>query len=310
MAKMLALSRFEFKAMGSPCEFRLYVENVLVAANAIQSIAAEIYRLEEKYSRFKTNNYLYHVNQAAEKGESIVVDEEFLSLLDFADTCYQQSDGLFDITSGALRKVWDFDSTKKPEQILIDEMQSSIGWQYVARKDNRLSFLRKGMQLDFGGIVKEYAVDRAAVICKEHGIHYGLIDMGGDIQVLGPHPTGKPWLIDIRHPRNTQSSFATIALQQGALASSGDYERCIDIDGEKYSHILSPKTGWPIRGLAAVSVVATQCVLAGSACTIAILKEKTGILWLDDLGIDYVAMDIEQNSYQVTAPRMCQIIMQ
>ncbi len=296
--------------MGSPCEFRLYAENIVIAADVIQAAVVEINRLEEKYSRFKTDNYLYCVNQAAEKGESIVVDDEFSALLDFADTCYQQSEGLFDITSGTLRKAWDFDSGIKPQQSQIDKIQSGVGWQYVERKTNEISFLKKGMELDFGGIVKEYAVDRAAAICKEHGIHYGLIDMGGDIQVIGPHPTGKPWIIDIRHPRNTQSSFATIALRQGALASSGDYERCINIDGERYSHILSPKTGWPVRGLAAVSVVAPQCVLAGSTCTIAILKETAGISWLNELGVDYVAMDVEESSYHTASPTMCQIVMQ
>lgn len=288
--------------MGSPCDIRLYVEHAAQAARAVAAACEEINRLEEKYSRFKHGNLFYQVNQAAAAGSDIIVDDEFASLLNFADTCYQQSNGLFDVTSGVLRKAWKFtmealETQDLPSDSDLQQLRNQMGWQYVrctqiAEHQHRVSFARAGMELDFGGIVKEYAVDRAAAICAEHGIQHGMVDMGGDIHVIGPHPEGDPWTVHIRHPRVANEHFATIKLYQGGLASSGDYERCVMIAGERYCHILSPHTAHPVRGMASVSVVAPQCVLAGSACTIAMLKEFAAPEWLEQLQLPHVWADV------------------
>ena len=291
--------------MGSPCDIRLYAEHAALAARAIAAACEEINRLEEKYSRFKSDNFFHQVNQAAASGGEILVDDEFASLLHFADTCYQQSGGLFDVTSGVLRKAWKFtteviETQDLPRAEELQRLQSQTGWQHVrwqaiAGNQHKLSFARKGMEIDFGGIVKEYAVDRAAAICIEHGIQHGMVDLGGDIFAIGPHPQGEPWTVKIRHPRIAGEYFASIKLYQGALASSGDYERCVTINGERYCHILSPKTAYPVRGMASVSVVAPQCVLAGSACTIAMLKEFAAPQWLQQLQLPHVWMDVNQH---------------
>jgi FAD:protein FMN transferase len=139
--------------------------------------------------------------------------------------------------------------------------------------------------------VKEYAADRAAVICTEAGFRHGLVDLGGDIKIIGPHPEGSPWVVGIQHPRIADGVMATIDLAHGAIATSGDYERFIIIDDTRYGHILSPRTGMPVRGLAGVSVVAVECVVAGTAATIAILKEERGPVWLEELGLPHVWMD-------------------
>jgi thiamine biosynthesis lipoprotein len=120
--------------------------------------------------------------------------------------------------------------------------------------------------------------------------------MGGDIRVIGPQPQGEPWPIRIQHPRFRDRKLTQFNLTGGALASSGDYERYVEINGERYSHILSPVTGWPVKGLAAVTVVAEQCVVAGSACTIAMLKEGDGPGWLSELGAPHIWMDTQLNS--------------
>ena len=147
------------------------------------------------------------------------------------------------------------------------------------------------MQLDFGGIGKEYAVDRAAAICQQHGLQQGLVDLGGDIKIIGPHADGRPWSVGIRHPRKPGELMASINVSRGGIASSGDYERCIILNGKRYSHVLNPKTGWPVRGLASITVVAEQCVIAGSVSTISMLKEKQGKRWIKDLGLAYLWMD-------------------
>lgn len=259
----------------------------------MHAAVADVARLEEKFSRFKPDNYFSRINAAGACGGSAAIDAETVALLNYARACFEQSDGLFDITSGALRKLWKFSSSDIQQQQLpcaaqIEQALDGIGLQHVLWSDDTITFARAGMQIDFGGIVKEYAADCAAAICRNAGIAHGVIDMGGDMHVLGPHPDGTPWQIRIRHPRIAGAHIARFDIAQGAIASSGDYERFLMIDGERYCHILSPKTGYPTRGIAAVSVVAEQCIVAGSACTIAMLKESAATTWLAELGLPHV----------------------
>lgn len=292
--KLPGLCRFEFKAMGSPCQLRLYADDPAQAAAATHAAVTEIERLEQRYSRYRPGNLLDRVNQAAQAGGRIAVDEEFTALLEYADHCHRHSDGLFDVTAGVLREAWTFDGQSAlPDEALLEQLRARIGWRHVSWRKDELAFARPGMELDFGGLVKEYAADRAATICLEHELRHGVVDLGGDMRLLGPQPGGEPWPIGIRHPRQPGRNMADFSLRAGALASSGDYERCVIIDGERYSHLLSPITGWPVRGLAAVSVAAPQCVLAGSACTIAMLKGSDGPDWLRELGLPHVWMDGE-----------------
>jgi thiamine biosynthesis lipoprotein len=290
--KNLKYFRKEFKAMGTPCEIQLFARNDENASQAVAAVIADIQRLEALYSRYRSDSFLTEINRAASVGGAISVDQETASLLDYAATCYEQSEGLFDITSGILRSVWKFNQGKLPEQSLIDEVLSKIGWQKVSWKRPLLAFSVPGMELDFGGIVKEYAVDRAAAICVARGIKHGVVNLGGDIKVIGARRDGAPWRIGIRHPRSQEALLDTVLLYEGALASSGDYERCLVVEGIHYGHVFNPKTGWPVRHLAAVSVVGDFCVVAGSASTIAMLKEEDGPSWLQILGLPHLWVDV------------------
>jgi FAD:protein FMN transferase len=283
--------RSEFKAMGTPCDIQLFAHSKTEAKHAADKAIADVQRLEALYSRYKIDSFLSEINRAAAVGGSISVDDETASLLDYAVTCYEQSDGLFDITSGILRSAWKFDQGKLPEQDLIDGLLEKVGWHKVVWKRPVLSFSIPGMEIDFGGVVKEYAVDRAASLCYGLGIRHGVINLGGDINVIGPRDDGSPWRVGIRHPRSKNALLDTISLYKGALASSGDYERCIIVDGVRYGHVLNPKTGWPVRHLAAVSVIGDFCVVAGSASTIAMLKEGEGTEWLQNLGLPHLWVD-------------------
>ena len=179
-----------------------------------------------------------------------------------------------------------------PDQAHIQELLEKVGWHKLHWAPPVLEFLIPGMEIDFGGIVKEYAADRAASLCWEAGVRQGLINLGGDIKLIGPRADGSPWLIGIRHPVHKKAVLQTLSLHNGALASSGDYERCINVDGVRYGHILNPKTGWPVRHLAAVSVLGDFCVVAGSASTIAMLKEENGPAWLEGLGLPHIWVDV------------------
>ncbi len=278
--------------MGSPCTIQLYARNAKKSAAAAKIVMDDVQRLESRYSRYREDSFLSVINRVAATGGAISVDEETAGLLDYADTCYQQSNGLFDITCGVLRSAWDFKSGKLPEDQTIASIQKRIGWHHVQWARPVLSFNMPDMEIDFGGIVKEYAVDRAAALCRKAGILHGMINLGGDIKAIGPHPDGSPWRVAIRHPRQAGGILETLSLFSGALASSGDYERCIILNNIRYGHVLNPKTGWPVNKMAAVSVVSDYCVVAGSASTIGMLMEDHGPDWLLELGLPHLWVDV------------------
>jgi len=149
------------------------------------------------------------------------------------------------------------------------------------------------MNIDFGGVVKEYAADTASTILQNNDIHHGLIDLGGDIAVIGPHPDGSPWGIGVCHPNQPETDIAVVRLIKGGLASSGNYERYFEIGGVRYGHILNPKTGWPVQGVSAVSVVAPQCLVAGSLATVSMLHEGEDIL--NGADVPYLLLDSKTN---------------
>jgi len=279
---------YKFKAMGTPCEIQIFAESENHARDAANRVINDVNRLEALYSRYRDDSFLSKINHHAAKGQSITVDAETAGLLNYAATCYQQSDGLFDITSGKLRQAWRFDSGKIPAQSTINKLLNQIGWHRLSWNPPVLDFSIPGMEIDFGGIVKEYAVDRAASLCIESGIQHGIINLGGDIKIMGPRADGSPWKVGIRHPRKPNAVLQTLSLTHGALASSGDYERFILVDGIRYSHVLNPKTGWPVKYMSSVSVVGDFCVVAGSASTIAMLKEEKGPEWLEKLALPHL----------------------
>ena len=290
----MKLERFRFRAMGSPCELRLYGEAPERVAQVAEAGMAEVRRLDAKYSRYTDDSTTAEINRSAGDAAGVEVDEETASLLDYAGVCHRQSGGLFDIASGILRRVWDFKSGCVPAQDEIDAVRAHIGWERVRWERPRIALPLTGMELDFGGYVKEYAADRVAELCRQLGICHGLVDLGGDLCIVGPHPDGRPWIVGIRHPRKPGRAMAAVPVAAGGVASSGDYERSMVVDGTRYGHILNPKTGWPVDGLSAVSVVASHCLIAGTATTIAMLKGmREGGRWLRELGLPHLCMDPE-----------------
>jgi thiamine biosynthesis lipoprotein len=278
----MELHRLSFRAMGSPCELRLYggdgTREILAAGQA------EVLRLEAKYSRYRDDSLASRINRSAGDAAGVEVDAETAHLLDYADSCHRESDGLFDVTSGILRRAWNLKSGKLPTQGEIDALLPLVGWKKVRWKAPRLVLPLAGMQLDFGGYVKEYAADRVSELCRRAGARHGLVDLGGDLAIVGPHPDGRPWRVGVRDPRAPARALGTLPVGWGGVASSGDYERCMVVGGVRYGHILDPRTGWPVRGLASVTVVASHCLVAGTLTTMAMLKGERGAAWLEASG--------------------------
>lgn len=276
--------------MGGPCSVQVYARDAAQADLAMIAAEAEVRRIETRYSRYRDDSVIARINAAAGSGQDVAIDAETAQLLAIAARLHEQSDGGFDITSGILRRAWDFRSGQPPAAEVVAELLPLIGWRHVHWGPGHVQLSQAGMELDFGGFGKEYAADRAAAVLAASGICHGLVELGGDIHVVGPHPDGSPWLIGIRHPRQPDQVLASIPVSRGGLATSGDYERCIVTPGRRYSHILDARTGWPVDGLASLTVTAPQCLLAGAACTLGMLQGQGAPDWLDDCPYPWLAV--------------------
>jgi thiamine biosynthesis lipoprotein len=293
MQQPLTLFHQQFSSMGCPCELQLYAASRKNAEAAIQQARNEIDRLDMKYSHYRENSEISIIQRRAARPGGTTVDRETAALLDFADTQFRLSEGLFDITARHLCAIWDR-ATSLPESTDISEALEKTGWEEI-RWDGRRLEAPAWIGFDFGGIVKEYAADRAALILRKSGFRSGCIDLGGDLYLLGPHPDGKPWTAGIRNPDGSGKAIATVEVHAGGLASSGDYERFSTIDGKRFGHIINPKTGWPVsiskNCLAGVSAIAPSCLLAGSIATLAMLSgQEKGLDLLTDSGLPWLAI--------------------
>jgi thiamine biosynthesis lipoprotein len=279
---------FSFSAMSCRNEIQLFAENRATAQAAAELAMAEVHRLERLWSRYRPDSVVTRINQAAGRGP-VAVDEETAGLLDYAATAWRESAGLFDITSGVFRRVWDFSSGRIPDAQAVRACVSLVGWDKVVWQSPEIHLPVPGMEIDFGGLGKEYAADRAAGVLSGLGC-IALVNLGGDIVASAPRPGDEPWQIGIRDPRTAQSLSGHLPLYSGAFATSGNYERCIEADGRRYGHILDPHTGWPVPGgPASVSVLAPNCLLAGTLATVAMLKGTEAKHWLDSMSaINYV----------------------
>ena len=261
-----------FKAMASPCEVIMETEDKDEAAAILETVANEAWRIEHKFSRYRDDNIISRINSAS--GETVEVDEETARLLDFSDQLYQMSDGMFDVTSGILRRAWLFDQSDNiPEQQQIDNLLPTIGWEKVSWTPPRIQLL-PGMEIDLGGIGKEYAVDRCAQLVRDMSDISVLVNFGGDLAITRPRNDKQAWTIG-RLSSDPDAPVGVIQLQQGALATSGDQHRYLEKDGVRYCHVLNPKTGWPVEDPPhTISVAAPTCIEAGMLSTMALLQGK------------------------------------
>ena len=280
--------RTSFRAMACDNVIELYALSEALARQAAAATVAEVQRIERKYSRYVPDSVVSTINHAkVVEGRGVwrKIDPETAQLLDFADSCYRQSDGMFDITSGVLRRVWDFNATAPPTPTMIAMVLPLIGWKKLERTAEAVRFTVEGMEMDFGGFGKEYAADRAAAVLLSHGIANGYVDLGGDVVVIGPQADGAAWSLGIRHPRHPNALLETLNITSGAVATSGDYERYLEHDGVRYSHILNPFTGQSVHGMQSVTAFAPTCMVAGALTTIAMLKGEGGLNWLEKSGV-------------------------
>lgn len=283
-----------FEAMASHCEVLIDTRSELLAQEITRLAADEVTRIEHKYSRYRDDNILHHINS----GAPTRVDAETARLLDYAQQLYQLSDGLFDISSGVLRRVWRFDgSDRLPAAAEVQALLPLVGWDKVMWQAPLIQ-LAPGMEIDFGGMGKEYAADRVAQLACAFLLQQAshpdlntsvLVNLGGDLAVTGPRHDGTGWRVGIETGAiGTDAKTADFSLQQGGVATSGDANRYLQKGGRRYSHILDPRSGWPVSGAPhAVTVAAATCTDAGMLSTLALLQGAGAEAFLREQDVPY-----------------------
>lgn len=271
--------------MASACEVLIADADRDTAQRIVTLVVGEAQRIEAKFSRYRRDNVVDAINSA--EGRTIAVDDETARLLDYAQQLFELSDGKFDITSGVLRRVWRFDgSDRVPSRKAVDAVRDIVGWQKVRWRSPELTLL-PGMEIDFGGIGKEYAVDRAATLVRPESSRC-LLNFGGDLLATGPQVAGQPWRVGIESLADSTGAAKTIALDVGALATSGDSRRFLLKDGVRYGHVLDPITGWPVRDAPrSVTVAAPTCTAAGMLATLALLRGSQAESFLSAQGVQH-----------------------
>ncbi len=278
-----------FYAMASPCEILFDSQNERLADTVASLVTKEVWRIEDKYSRYNANSLCSEINTS--QGLTIAIDNETYLLLNFADQCFQLSEGLFDITSGVLRQAWHFDGSDIiPHKAKIDKLLKFVGWHKI-EYDQKSMTLPAGMEIDFGGLGKEYAVDRCIQLIKTVTQCPVLVNLGGDLCATDTRKNNESWQIGIEHPGFVDNTTQIVKLKKGALATSGDAKRYLLKNGKRYSHILNAITGWPVENAPrSMTVAAPQCIQAGILATLALLQGNNAENFLDEQEIKYWAI--------------------
>ena len=275
--------------------------------NVARQVRALLAALEARYSRYRVDSIVSVINQRAGSGVFTELDPETEALLGLAGRLWDASEGLFDITSGPLRHAWDFraDGTADPTQ--IESALSLVGWENIEWRESGLRLPTPGMEIDLGGLVKEYAADGAISLMRNLKVTSALIELAGDVATIGDNDDATPWRVGIQDPEGS-GSLCTLQLSNAAIATSGNYARVIDYQRRRYGHLLNPKTGWPVEGPSSVSVLDSHCLTAGAVATVACLhSEETAGTWLEHAALPWLMVSSSGDhsgpiAYRVAAP--------
>ena len=253
-----------------------------------EQVLTRLEALEARYSRYRDESIVSVINQRAGSGVLTEVDSETRALLDLAGRLWDASGGLFDITSGPLRHAWDFRADGAADPTKIESARQLVGWDKIEWQASSLHLPTPGMEIDLGGLAKEYAADSAISLMRGLNVSSALIELAGDVATIGDSEDGTPWRVGIQNP-DGDGSLCTLQLSNAAIATSGNYARRIDYEGKQYGHLLNPKTGWPVAGPNSVSVLDSHCLTAGAVATVACLHpEEHAHAWLEHAALPWL----------------------
>ena len=283
--------------MGTLVEFTVVGVDNEVATTAISAAANEMQRIEDVFTIYGDHDNNVKLFNRSPVGTPVGLPDEVSRLLDAAQTIKKESDGAFDPSLGKLNLLWGFSLADKPvAPPTQQEIEQAAPPPFCVEKQGDAWIrLNKRCQLDFGAIAKGYAIDRGIETLKSHGIKHAIINAGGDIRLIGRHGE-RPWRIGIRHPRNKGEVIKSLELEGDvAVVTSGDYERFYLFEGERYHHIINPKTGWPATGSQSATVIAENAMLADAWSTALFILNDQSASIPNDLNIRMLLIDNKGN---------------
>ena len=269
------------KLMGSRFDITVVANNESEGNEYIDLAISEITRIEKLISSWNNQSQTSLINQNAGI-KPVKVDHELFSLIERAIAISNLTDGAFDVSYASMDKIWKFDGsmTTMPAEEAIKASVSKVGFKnIILDKENNTVFLKqKGMKIGFGAIGKGYAADKAKTLLMQKGVVSGIINASGDMNTWGKQPDGSDWQVAITNPLNKNKAFAILPITDGAVVTSGDYEKYVTFNGTKYTHIIDPRTGYPATGITSVSVFAPKAELADALATsVFVMGIETGI---------------------------------
>jgi thiamine biosynthesis lipoprotein len=259
------------KLMGNRFEFSVVSDDQQVAHHFIDLAIAEVTRIEALLSTFKDDSLTSMVNAAAGM-HPVKVNKEFFDLVYRSIKISSLTQGAFDLSYGSIdKRFWNFDTnmTALPDEAAAKRSVRLINFRnIILDEEEQTVFLKeKGMRIGFGGIGKGYAADRAKMILEKNGVKSGVVNAAGDLVTWGNHPDGRPWTVGLADPDSKRHHFSQLAIGNMAVATSGDYEKFVVINGKKYAHTIDPKTGFPVSGIKSVTIVCPSAELADAMAT-------------------------------------------
>lgn len=288
--------------MGSRFDITVVSSDSINGNKHIDVAIAEISRIEKIISSWDTNSETSEVNRNAGI-KPVSVSAELFDLIDRAIRVSQLTKGAFDISYASMDRIWKFDGsmTEMPSEEIIRASVARVGYEnIVLDKANSTVFLKlNGMKIGFGAIGKGYAADKAKELLMKQGVPGGIINASGDLNTWGSQFNGDDWLVAIKNPLNKDKVFSWLPIVNSAVVTSGNYEKYVEFDGIRYSHIINPKTGYPSKGVKSVSIFSKNAELADALSTsVFVMGLETGLDLINQLkGVECIIVDSENEMH-------------
>lgn len=287
--------RGEQAIMGTAVQVTLWSDTRARADAAIAAVLAEMHRIDHAMSPHKPDSELSRINREAAAGP-VVLSREMFGLLARAIEFSQRSGGAFDITYASAGHLYDYRERIRPSEAQLAEARGAIGYRHLVLDTTAgtLRFTHPGTRIDLGGFAKGHAVDRSTAILQRHGIAHAVVSAGGDSRVLGDR-RGRPWNIAVRDPRRPGEVVAVLPLEDVAVSTSGDYERYFEQDGERFHHVIDPRTGKSAGSVRSVTILADDGLSAEAwSKSVFVMGVQRGLQLVESLqGVDAVVVDAD-----------------
>jgi len=286
--------------MGSRFDISVVEKDSISANKYIDLAIDEITRIEKIISSWDTNSETSEINKNAGI-KPVKVSKELFGLIERSLAISKLTDGAFDISYASMDNIWKFDGsmTEMPNEETIKKSIGKVGYENVILdKGQQTVFLKQeGMKIGFGAIGKGYAADMAKELLITKGVKSGIINASGDMNTWGKQPNGDDWKVAITNPMNKEEAFAVLPISNGAVVTSGNYEKFVMFNDKRYSHIINPKTGYPSTGIISVSVFASSAELADALATsLFVMGNEVGINRVDQIpNVDCIIIDTKGN---------------